>query len=157
MRLAWTLANRPGASSPTISAAQIFDMGTRSGAAITLGVQGQLGMLAPGALADLLLIDFDALQHPWVAPTVGIIDLLLRKGTRRHVAHVMVGGEWVLRDGQSTRVNEHEVAAALAGQLNRYDAESLRERNAAAVAVEPYLRRFYAAWQSSAPQRQMSF
>lgn len=49
MRLAWTLANRPAASSPTISASQIFNMGTRGGAAITLGVDGQLGILAPGA------------------------------------------------------------------------------------------------------------
>jgi cytosine/adenosine deaminase-related metal-dependent hydrolase len=157
MRLAWTLANRPGASSPTINAAQIFNMGTRSGAAITLGDSGQLGVLAPGALADLLLIDFAALQHPWGAPTVPVVDMLLRKGTRHHVRHVMVGGEWVIQEGRSVRVDEREVAAALAEQLNRYDAETLKQRNAAALALEPYLRRFYAAWEGEAPQRQMFF
>jgi cytosine/adenosine deaminase-related metal-dependent hydrolase len=157
MRLAWTLANRPGASSPTISAAQIFDMGTRSGAAITLGLDGQLGVLAPGALADLLLVDYRALQHPWSAPTVAPVDMLLRKGTRQHVRHVMMGGEWVVREGNIVRVNEAEVAAALAEQLNKYDAHTLRERNAAAVAIEPYLRRFYAAWESGTRQRQMFF
>lgn len=157
MRLAWTLANRPGASSPTIGAAQIFDMGTRRGAAITLGVDDQLGVLAPGALADLLLVDYEAVKHPWGAPVVSPVDMLLRKGSRQHVRHVMMGGEWVVREGRMVRVNESEVAAALAEQLNRYDAETLRQRNAAAVAVEPYLRRFYAAWEADASQRQMSF
>jgi cytosine/adenosine deaminase-related metal-dependent hydrolase len=132
-------------------------MGTRSGATITLGNEGELGVLAVGALADLLLIDYGALQYPWAAPTVPVIDMLLRKGTRQHVRHVMMGGEWVLWDGHITRVSEEEVAAAVAEQLNRYDAATLRERNAAALAVEPYLRRFYAAWQSNAPQRQMFF
>ncbi len=126
MRLAWTLANRPGANSPTISAAQIFDMGTRSGAAITLGMPSQMGVLAPGALADLLLIDYTAVQYPWVAPTVSVVETLLRKGSRQHVRHVMMGGEWVLRDGRIVRVNEEEVAVALADQLNRYDADTLK-------------------------------
>jgi cytosine/adenosine deaminase-related metal-dependent hydrolase len=157
MRLAWTLANRPGAQSPTISAAQIFDMGTRSGAAITLGGDSQLGRLAPGALADLVLIDYNALQYPWGAPTVPVVDMVLRKGSRQHVRHVMMGGEWVIRDWRTTRVNEEEIASELVAQLNNYDAESLRERNAAALAIEPYLRSFYASWESAAPQRQMFF
>jgi hypothetical protein len=55
------------------------------------------------------------------------------------------------------RVNEEEVAAALAEQLNRYDANRLKERNAAARAIEPYLRRFYAAWEGDSTQRQMFF
>jgi 5-methylthioadenosine/S-adenosylhomocysteine deaminase len=157
LRLAWTLANRPGAESPTVSAAQIFNMGTRGGAAITLGVDAQMGVLTPGALADLLLFDLTAIQYPWVAPTVPIVDTLLRKGARQHLRHVMMDGEWVLTDGVIVRVNEAEVAAALAEQFNRYDATTMQERGAAAVALEPYLRRFYAAWESAAPQRQMFF
>jgi cytosine/adenosine deaminase-related metal-dependent hydrolase len=157
LRLAWTLANRPGAASPTIRAAQIFHMGTSSGAAITYGSQVPLGVLTPGALADLLLIDYAALQYPWSAPTVPIIDILLRKGSRQHVRQVMMGGEWVIRDGRTVRVNEEEIAATLAEQLGRYDAATLNRQNAAALAVAPYLRRFYAAWESKAPQRQMFF
>ncbi len=157
MRLAWTLANRPGAASPTISAAQIFDMGTRGGAAITLGPDAKMGVLAPGALADLVLLDHRAIQHPWAAPTVAPVELLLRKGTRHHVRHVMMGGEWVVQEGKIVRVDEDEVAAALADALQVNDAATLRAHNAAAQAVAPYLRRFYAAWQRSAPQRQMFF
>ena len=157
MRLAWTLANRPGAGSPTVEAAQIFDMGTRSGAAITLGQGVNLGVLAPGALADLVLLDYTAIQHPWAAPTVAPVEMLLRRASRQHVRHVMMGGDWVVQDGRIMRVNEEEIAAALADQLSHNDAATLRARNAAAVAVAPYLRRFYATWESNAPQRQMFF
>jgi cytosine/adenosine deaminase-related metal-dependent hydrolase len=161
MRLAWTLANRPGAASPTISASQIFHMGTRNGASITYGPEVQLGVLAAGALADLLLVDYAALRHPWGAPTVPVVDMLLRKGARQHVRQVMMGGEWVIRDGSAVRVNEDEVASALADQLHHYDADTLKQRNAAALAVAPYLRRFYAAWEENASddalQRQMFF
>jgi cytosine/adenosine deaminase-related metal-dependent hydrolase len=117
MRLAWTLANRPGATASTISAAQIFHMGTRGGAAITLGSAAQLGLLAPGTLADLILVDYDAMQYPWAAPTLSPIEVLLRKGSRQHVRHVMMGGEWVLQHGHITQVTEEDVAAELAAQI----------------------------------------
>lgn len=157
MRLAWTLANRPGAASPTIEAVQIFKLGTQGGAAITLGTDTPLGVLTPGALADLVLLDYRAMQHPWVAPTVAPVDTLLRKASRQHVRHVWMEGEWVVKDGNITRVDEENVAAALAEQLSQHDAATLRARNAAAVAIAPYLRRFYAAWKSHAPQRKMFF
>ena len=157
LRLAWTLANRPGATTPTISAAQIFHLGTRSGATITYGPNVHLGVLEAGALADLLLIDYAAARYPWSAPTVPVIDLLLRKANRQHVRHVMRGGEWVIQEGHTMRVNEEEVAAALADQLQHYDAEELVRRNAAAATLAPYLRRFYAAWESDPRQREMFF
>ncbi len=146
LRLAWTLANRPGAASPTVSAAQILHMGTRSGASITYGTKVPLGLLAVGALADLILIDYAAVRHPWGAPTVPAVEMLLRKASRQHVRHVMMGGEWVLRDGKVTRVDEAEVARALAEQLQHYHADELTRRNQEAIALAPYLRRFYASW-----------
>lgn len=155
LRLAWTLANRPGASSPTVTAADILHMGTRGGAAITLGKDVPLGTLAPGALADLVLVDYRAVQHPWGAPTCAPVEMLLRKANRGHVREVMMGGRWVLRDGVTVLVDEAAVAAELAAQYNRYDTATLAARNAAAVALTPYLRRFYASWEREVFQREV--
>jgi cytosine/adenosine deaminase-related metal-dependent hydrolase len=58
LRLAWTLANRPGASAPTIGAVSILRMGMEDGAQITLGLDARVGRLEPGYSADLVLVQF---------------------------------------------------------------------------------------------------
>lgn len=146
LRLAWTLANRPGAASPTVASSQVLGMGTTDGAAITLGREVEIGRLEIGCLADLVLIDWETVQEVWVSPQTPITDTLLRRAARQHVRHVMVNGEWVVRDGRSTRLDEVEVIAALREDLNRYNLEDLAQAGAAARALAPYLRRFYTTW-----------
>jgi 5-methylthioadenosine/S-adenosylhomocysteine deaminase len=146
LRVAWTLANRPGAGESTISAQQVFHLGTSGGAAITLGDDCGIGRLEIGALADLMLIDWQAVAGVWLSPQIPVPDALLRRASGHHIRHVMVGGEWVVRDGQSTRIDEAEVVAALREELNRYDLTTLEQNAAAARALAPYLRRFYASW-----------
>ena len=58
----------------------------------------------------------------------------------------MVHGQWVVWDGRSTLVDEGECMAAMRAELTRLTAEDLAESAAAARALAPYLRRFYAAW-----------
>ncbi|MCX6045462.1 MAG: amidohydrolase family protein [Chloroflexi bacterium] len=154
LRLAWTLANRPGADSPTISADLVLQMGTRDGCAITLGSDVPLGRLTPGALADLVLLDWPGVQGVWSSPETPPLDLLLRRASRQQVKHVLVNGEWVVRDGQSTRIDEAEVMSAIRADLKRYDPALLAQSGAAAKALGPYLRRFYATWETdTAPAR----
>jgi cytosine/adenosine deaminase-related metal-dependent hydrolase len=146
LRLAWTLANRSGASSTSVSSLQVLNMGTAAGAAITFGRDAPLGRLAPGHLADLLLIDWRAATYPWVAPHLPATDALLRLASHRHVRHVMVHGEWVLRDGKPTRIQEEVVAEQLRANLEAQPSAALAQRAAEAAALAPYLRRFYAQW-----------
>ena len=143
LRLAWTLANRPGAESATLSAAAFLTAGTQSGATITLGTDVPLGVLKPGALADLVLLDWEAVQGVWSSPLIDPLTLLLRRAQAGHVRHVMVNGAWRLRDGKATGVDEEAIAAALAEELTRIDGAELAQRAAAAQTLAPYLRRFY--------------
>jgi cytosine/adenosine deaminase-related metal-dependent hydrolase len=153
LRLAWTLANPPGAVSPTIDAGQVLNMGLAAGAHVTLGPSAGLGRLVPGAPADLVLLDWDAVCMPWVSPRTPVADTLLRRAGRRHVRHVMVNGQWALRDGESTHVDERAVAAQIRAALDAQPADALAARARAADALAPYLRRFYAAWEDvSAPR-----
>jgi cytosine/adenosine deaminase-related metal-dependent hydrolase len=146
LRLAWTLANRPGASARTVTAPDVWQMGTTHGHAITFGPEAPIGTLVPGTLADLLLLDWGAVQGVWASPVAPPLDLLLRRAKREHVRHVMVHGQWVVRDGRSTRVDEGECVAAMRAELARFTADELAANAAAALALAPYLRRFYAAW-----------
>jgi hypothetical protein len=85
-------------------------------------------------------------QGVWTSPETPLTDAVLRRATKAHVRHVMVNGEWVVRAGQSTRVDEAEIVAALREELHRYDPIALQAAGAAAKALTPYLRRFYASW-----------
>ena len=62
----------------------------------------QMGKIAPGMRADLVVLDGDGVElagrsGDWISDT-----LLVCAGTRL-VRHVMVGGQWVIRDGEHPR------------------------------------------------------
>ena len=150
MRLAWTLANRPLYSSPVIPSSSIWRMGTAGGAAITLGADVLLGKLAPGYLADLVLLDYPFWLEDlgtgdgeeWCNP----LDILLRSATHQHVRQVMVNGRWVVRDGKSTTLDEAEIVARIHENLAHQRGVDRRKAVIAARTLAPHLRRFYASW-----------
>jgi cytosine/adenosine deaminase-related metal-dependent hydrolase len=150
MRLAWTLANQPGAASASVTGGQILAMGTSLGAAVTLGDDVPIGRLVPGQLADLVLIDWPALRGDW-AP-VGYVEPaevpahLLHRASRRHVRHVMVDGRWVVRDGLCITLDEAMIASAMRDTLAAQNPDDRRARRRAAAALAPHLRQFYAGW-----------
>lgn len=156
LRLAWTLANQPGATSGTLTAPQILALGTSGSAAITFGAGVPLGMLGVGQLADCVLIDWQAVRGDFAPPLHPSLnyaaDYLLRRANRTHVRQVMINGVWRLRDGRVLGVDEAAIVAAirdeLARQLGGGDFGRRFERE---QAVLPYLRSFYAAWDNSHP------
>jgi cytosine/adenosine deaminase-related metal-dependent hydrolase len=131
-----------------VDAQTVWRMGTSAGAAITLGANVGLGALEPGALADMTLIDTsDWLFDPGAAdPATALVDIALRRASRQDVAHVMVNGRWVVRDGRSQTLDEAAIVAAMRENLRRQDREAQRQAADAVRELTPYIRRFYAAW-----------
>jgi cytosine/adenosine deaminase-related metal-dependent hydrolase len=120
MRLAMMLPRQPGsdfARWPTSVA--MLTAATEHGAA-ALGARGRLGRIAPGQLADLVLVRG---QAGGILAAVPSIDVLVRHGGPEHVDSVMVDGAWVLRGG---RVLAFDEAAAIADA--RGQAEAVRAR-----------------------------
>ncbi len=145
LRLAWTLSNKPGASAVRIPAQEIWRMGTSGGAQISFGPEVKLGKLARGYLADLTLIDFDAVKGVWFSPEVDALDVLLRHGTRQHVRYVMVNGKWVIKDGQSPRIDEGELIGTIQKQLDaQFENARQNQLSGAIQQITPYLRKYYA-------------
>lgn len=149
LRLAWTLANRPGASAPTLAPADILQMGTAGGAAVTFGADAPLGHLQPGALADLVLIDWRAVEGVWASALTPPQHLLLRRATRQHVREVMVAGEWVVRAGRSTRIDEAALLDEVRAELERSATGRAEQGIRTARTLAPYLRQFYASWDAA--------
>lgn len=156
LRLAWTLANRPGAASLNVSASEVWGMGTRVGAAITFGPWAPLGVVKRGGLADIVLFDRGEGIEDWTIglsaqPKVAdenanLSELMLRCVSHRNVRHVMVNGTWVIRDRHSTRVDETEIVAALRANLASQRGADRRASRDVAREIAPAIRSFYAGW-----------
>ncbi len=160
LRLAWTLANRPGAAAASLSAREFLHIGTVGSAAITFGADAPLGRIAPGFLADIVLLDHGSGLLDWTlglhAPSPQttaaerIPELLLRSVSRANVRHVLVGGRWVVLDGRSTTQDEELVAAALRDELMQQASDDRTHAAMDAAALGPYVRRFYRGWDRAA-------
>ena len=80
-------------------------------AARALGLDGSIGTLTPGKSADMTAVDFSS---PELAPCYDPISHLVYAAGREHVSHVWVNGELLVEDGNLTRLDARELAAAAA-------------------------------------------
>lgn len=123
MRLALTLHRPAGHKAPCPSASDIFRMATEHGAATT-PFAGQIGHLAPGMAADIVLLDWDAVTRPWQDPSIPLVDVLLRRAKAGAVETVIIGGEMVYHQGRFLRIDRDSVFDDIARALNRKDTDS---------------------------------
>ena len=86
---------------------KILETVTRD-AADAIGMGDQLGTLAPGYLADLVMLDFDGLH---AVPNYGLLDNIIYTCHGRDVNTVIVHGKIVVRDHQLTTMDERHLVA----------------------------------------------
>lgn len=89
---------------------------TRAAAGGAQALARNAGALAPGRLADVVVLDAD---HPALVGRTGdaLADGWVFSGNASPVRHVMVAGRWVLRDGAHAR--ETEIGAAFRRVMRR--------------------------------------
>jgi 5-methylthioadenosine/S-adenosylhomocysteine deaminase len=75
-------------------------------AARAIGMEGKLGTLAPGYLADLVMLDISGLH---AAPNYSLADTIIYTCTGRDVDSVMVNGQVVVEQGKLLTVDEDEL------------------------------------------------
>lgn len=88
-----------------VSAREAFSLATRGGATV-MGHSGDLGVIAPGALADLVLLDLKSIH--WV-PLNDPFRQLVFCETGRSVHTVIVDGQVVVEGGLLLTVEEEEI------------------------------------------------
>jgi 5-methylthioadenosine/S-adenosylhomocysteine deaminase len=96
-----------------------FEMATRTGARV-LGRSGELGCLQEGALADVVIFDF---ERPHLTPLLDPLGTLVHDACGRDVEHVFVDGRHVIAHGSPTMVD-----AATIRRKAQIAAENLWER-----------------------------
>jgi 5-methylthioadenosine/S-adenosylhomocysteine deaminase len=111
-------------------------MATRNGAR-AFGLDA--GVLAPGMLADLVLLRRDT---PAFTPLNDVMGQLVFCENGSSVDTVIVNGEVVVEGGRPTKVNEEEVLRLAAQARTRLDPSIQRELTAAQT-MEPALGKMY--------------
>ncbi|MDC7784127.1 amidohydrolase family protein [Rhodoplanes sp. TEM] len=115
MQLAYLLHKGEGFAT-TMSRDQLLRFALAAGRFAVLGEDAG-GTVAPGAPADLLVLDWATLAADRLDDTVPPLETLLARARRRHVRDLFVAGRQVVRDGAVTGVDlpalETELLAVL--------------------------------------------
>jgi cytosine/adenosine deaminase-related metal-dependent hydrolase len=75
------------------------------------------GTITAGAPADLLLLDWAALDDDGLRDDLDPLDLMLTRATARHISELMVGGRTVVKDGALTGVDLPAARAEVLAQM----------------------------------------
>lgn len=145
VRLAMALGRPPGMESHALTTRDVWRMATEGGTRAALG-RTDLGALAPGAPADLVLLDLEALRGPIRAVEHAPVDLLVNRARRDMVRTVMVAGEVLVDEGRHVRVDRERVVASVNDDLAKNGADDRLQR--VSSAFEDALRGAYEGWVS---------
>jgi 5-methylthioadenosine/S-adenosylhomocysteine deaminase len=106
-----------------LSAKEALQAATQGGAK-GLGFEGELGVIRPGAIADLVGYRLDTITF---SPLNDPIRQLVYAERGQGVDFSMVAGEVVMRDGQLSRIRERELLAEIAREHAALQARLARE------------------------------
>ncbi|MDH3667022.1 MAG: amidohydrolase family protein [Paracoccaceae bacterium] len=101
-----------------VRAEDLYDAATLGGAK-ALG-RGDLGRLAPGARADLTVIDLDA---PEMGQVIDPIQTLMLNASGREVRTVVIDGRFVMEDGRIPGIDERAMRSQAQAQFDRMAAQ----------------------------------
>jgi cytosine/adenosine deaminase-related metal-dependent hydrolase len=119
MRLAFAL-HRGRGYEDGLTARQLWAFGAGHGPRSVAGAAARgHGRLAPGEPADLVLLDWDALDDDALFPDTDPLDLLLARGNGTHIARVLAGGRTLVEDGRVLGIDEPALKAELLARTRR--------------------------------------
>jgi 5-methylthioadenosine/S-adenosylhomocysteine deaminase len=118
MRLAALLAKSSGDAS-VLAASQVLEMATINGAR-AVGMEDNIGSLEAGKLADMIAVDFSAIE---MQPCYDPVSHLVYVAGREHVSHTWVAGELCYERGIHASIDPaelKEIASLWQGRLKSF-------------------------------------
>ena len=105
---------------------EVFLMATSHSARV-LGMEDQIGRLAPDYKADIVFLDAD---HPNYVPLTDVMDQIVNAEDGTGVRDVMIGGRMVVEDRRLTTVDYASLVERIENAMER-----LREKTRTSVAL----------------------
>jgi cytosine/adenosine deaminase-related metal-dependent hydrolase len=105
----------PSYAEHLLTPAKLFEAALRTGFRITNNADGY-GTIEPGAPADLVLLDYDAMAHDAVEGFADELDMVLTRASNRFVDRVYVAGCEIVRKGKVLGINLDEVEKEVVAQ-----------------------------------------
>ena len=118
MRLGYALHRGWGFESE-VSRSQLWTFAAQNGRRSVSGGQADsqtVGQLVPGAPADFLILNWDALDNDALFAGIDPFDLLLARGTGRYIDEVFVGGRRRVSQGRLIALDEAAMCSELLDQ-----------------------------------------
>ena len=141
MRLVLRLQYTPGTVDISPTAYDVFQMATENGAYCSW-FGDKVGTLDPGKRADLVLLNLQNIEYPYIDPEVSLIESLVYRGRSRDVDTVMIDGDVVLRDGKLTHIDKENILKEINSALDRPLTPAEQEGRDLVKQVEPHMRRY---------------
>ncbi|RZM02022.1 MAG: hydrolase [Variovorax sp.] len=119
LRLAFAL-HRGWGYDTTMTPRQLWAFGAGHGPRSVAGAaaRGQ-GRIAPGEPADIVLLDWDALDDDALFADTDPLDLLLARAHGAHIARVLAGGRAIVEHGRVLGIDEPALKAELLARTRR--------------------------------------
>ncbi|MGI4779407.1 MAG: amidohydrolase family protein [Janthinobacterium lividum] len=119
MRLAFAL-HRGWGYDTAMTPRQLWAFGAGNGPRSVAGAAARgHGRIAPGEPADIVLLDWDALEDDALFDDIDPLQLLLARANGTHVARVLCGGRTVVDGGRVLGIDEGSLRAELLGRMRR--------------------------------------
>ena len=143
MRLVLRAHRTPGMADDVPTAAQVFGMATQGGARTT-AFGDQLGTLAVGTAADMVLLDWQQISYPYLDELMPLLDAVVQRAKTGGVTAVMCAGEVIYQGGRFTKVDQAGALKALHDELAHALSDDEVQRRQLSQALLPHAKRFYA-------------
>ena len=142
MRVIYYLSRLSGfdlANTPALNGAEVFRMGTVN-AAKSVGMQGLIGAIRPGMLADVIVMDLDEVENkPCVAPGADPLKTLIHRAMGRFVTDVFVDGRRVIADGKCTTIDTEALYREVRDFVSKGLPEEKRRYAEKMAQLKPYM------------------
>ena len=132
------------------NAYDVFRMATTHGAKAVF-MEDAIGALEVGKQADLVLLDYDAMTAPYVAPGLHPVDCLVGLAKPQHVDLVMVAGKVLYHEGRLTSIDEEALLEGIRRAASAEAASEFEEFVKTMKQVRRHVADYYQAWQWQKP------
>jgi cytosine/adenosine deaminase-related metal-dependent hydrolase len=100
------------------------------------------GLIEPGSAADMLLLDWDALDEDGLRDDIDPINMLFSRATAGHIRELIVGGRTIVRDRQVLGIDLPRIRNEVLSQM-RSGMAANRTLSSALSALEQAVARFH--------------